>query len=147
VTRGTRPKKPFSSRGFAREARGAQGSWGSWVLKTEFFFSLFMLARTSKKKNNFFIFFRASAQTQPVRVDSRLRPQGRVEGREGGGRGEGGGEVWNECVRADASVLSPGNFITDATVRLSHGRPSAHRPIVCPSVRPSIRYRPRDNPA
>jgi hypothetical protein len=40
-------------------------------------------------------------------------------------------------VRADASVLPPGNFITDATVRPSHGRPSGHRPIV----------RPRDNAA
>jgi hypothetical protein len=29
VTRGTRPKKPSSSRGFAREARGAQGTWGT----------------------------------------------------------------------------------------------------------------------
>jgi hypothetical protein len=38
VTRGTRPKKPSSSRRFAREARGARGaggSWGSWGLKTE----------------------------------------------------------------------------------------------------------------
>jgi hypothetical protein len=32
VTRGTRPKKPSSSRGFAREARGV---WGFWGLKTE----------------------------------------------------------------------------------------------------------------
>jgi hypothetical protein len=32
VTRGTRPKKPSSSRGFAREARRARGSRG---LKTE----------------------------------------------------------------------------------------------------------------
>jgi hypothetical protein len=36
--------------------------------------------------------------------------------------------------RADTSVLSPGNFITDATVRPSHGRLSSH----CPIVRPSI---------
>jgi hypothetical protein len=35
---GTRPKKPYSSRGFAREAWGARGSWG---LKTEIFFSSF----------------------------------------------------------------------------------------------------------
>jgi hypothetical protein len=38
VTRGTRPKKPSSSRGFAREACGAwgaRGSGGSWGLKTE----------------------------------------------------------------------------------------------------------------
>jgi hypothetical protein len=32
VTRGTRPKKPSSSRGFACEARGAQGVMG---LKTK----------------------------------------------------------------------------------------------------------------
>jgi hypothetical protein len=38
VTRETRPKKPFSSRGFtrkARRARGTRGTWGSWGLKTE----------------------------------------------------------------------------------------------------------------
>jgi hypothetical protein len=35
-------------------------------------------------------------------------------------------------VRADASVLSPGNFIMDATVRPSHGRPSGHRLTVRP---------------
>jgi hypothetical protein len=39
----------------------------------------------------------------------------------------------------------PGNFITDATMHLSHGRPSGHRPIVRPSVRPFVRYRPHDN--
>jgi hypothetical protein len=47
VTKGTRLKKPSSSRGFAceaRRARGARGSWGSWGfwgLKTEHFFPLF----------------------------------------------------------------------------------------------------------
>jgi hypothetical protein len=85
VTRGTRLKKPSSSRGFARKARGAWGawgSWGSWGLKTA--------AR----------------------------------------------------VRADASVLSLGNFLSDATVRPSHGRLSSHRP----TVHPSVRYCPRDNP-
>jgi hypothetical protein len=46
-------------------------------------------------------------------------------------------------VRADASVLPPGNFKKDATVRLSHGRPRGHRP----TVRPSVHYRPLDNPA
>jgi hypothetical protein len=30
VTRGTRPKKPSSSCGFAREARGTRGTWRSW---------------------------------------------------------------------------------------------------------------------
>jgi hypothetical protein len=34
VTRGTRPKKPSSSRGFVRAARGARGTRGSWGLKT-----------------------------------------------------------------------------------------------------------------
>jgi hypothetical protein len=46
VTRGTRPKKPSSSRGFAH---AAQGAWGAWGLKTEIFFSLFQLATTTKK--------------------------------------------------------------------------------------------------
>jgi hypothetical protein len=36
VTRGTRPKKPYSSCGFAREARGGRGVggfWGFWGFK------------------------------------------------------------------------------------------------------------------
>jgi hypothetical protein len=48
-------------------------------------------------------------------------------------------------VCADAAVLPPGNFKKDATVRPSHGRPRGHRPIVRPSVRPSVWKRPRDN--
>jgi hypothetical protein len=40
-------------------------------------------------------------------------------------------------VRADASVLAPGNFMMDTTVRPSHERPNGHRP--------SVRYRPHDN--
>jgi hypothetical protein len=93
---------------------------------------------------------RASARTPHVRVDAFC-----------GWRFEGGTEVsssawtglcprghmvasaWTrlcprgpKCVCADASVLPPGNFITDATVRLSHGRPSGHRPTVRSSVRP-----------
>jgi hypothetical protein len=59
VTRGTRPKKPSSSRGFARGARGVWGVWGFWGLKTENRklkknFSLSKQARTTKKKFNFF---------------------------------------------------------------------------------------------
>jgi hypothetical protein len=84
VTRGTRPKKPSSSRGFARKARGARGAWGSWGLKIEnrtFFSSLFQQATTKKKLIFYFLnFFRAStprprgraASTrthQPVRAD------------------------------------------------------------------------------
>jgi hypothetical protein len=53
----------------------------------------------------------------------------------------------HRSVRADASVLSPGNFITDATVCPSHERPNGYRPSVRASVRPSVHYRPRDNPA
>jgi hypothetical protein len=45
-------------------------------------------------------------------------------------------------VRVDTSVLPPGNFVTDATMHPSHGRPSSHRL----TVRPSVHYRPRDNP-
>jgi hypothetical protein len=30
--------------------------------------------------------------------------------------------------------FTPGNFITDTTVRPSHGRPSGHRPTVHPSA-------------
>jgi hypothetical protein len=36
------------------------------------------------------------------------------------------------CIRADASVLSPRNFIIDATMRPSHGRLSVHRPTIRP---------------
>jgi hypothetical protein len=39
VTRGTKPKKPSSSHGFACEARGARGSWGLKTENRNFFFS------------------------------------------------------------------------------------------------------------
>jgi hypothetical protein len=62
---------------------------------------------------------------------------GRERGEREGGR-EGGSasartpvRPCGHCrVRADASVLFSCNFITDATVRPSHGRPSGHRPTV-----------------
>jgi hypothetical protein len=38
----------------------------------------------------------------------------------------------HDRVRADAPCFTPGNFKKDATVRLSHGRPRGHRPIVRP---------------
>jgi hypothetical protein len=89
VTRGTRPKKPSSSRGFAHEAYGAWGAWGawgSWGLKSEnrtFFSSVFQQATTKIKikiKNNFlFLFFferprriRADA-ARPCRVSERVQ--------------------------------------------------------------------------
>jgi hypothetical protein len=80
----------------------------------------------------------ASARMPHVRADAFLRPRGRNCPR----------GCWDAsarmrcCIRADASVLPPGNFITDATVRPSHGQPSGHRAI----VRLSVHYRPRDNP-
>jgi hypothetical protein len=83
---------------------------------------------------------------QPVRAR-----QARGYGGEGEGEGQGGADVrlcprGHARVRTDASVLYPGNFITDATVRRSHGRPSGHHLSVYLSVRPSVRYRPRDSP-
>jgi hypothetical protein len=44
-------------------------------------------------------------------------------------------------ICTDGSVLPPSNFITDAIVRPSHGRPCGH----CLTVHPSVRYRPHDN--
>jgi hypothetical protein len=104
-----------------------------------------------------FFFFLASARTQSrVYANSRLRPQGRVEGRRvrecvrprgrpmsarmprraradavvradafWRPRGRAMSARTLECVRSDASVLSQDNFITDATVRPSHGRRAA----------------------
>jgi hypothetical protein len=69
VTRGTRPKKPSSSRGFVREACGAWGSRGSRGLKTEnrTFFLLSFPAGSYPKikinKNKIVFFFRASVRT------------------------------------------------------------------------------------
>jgi hypothetical protein len=75
VTRGTRPKKPSSSRGFADEACGARGVWGFWGLKTENRkleigkkFSLSKPATTIKKIIIIFIFF-----SHPWTVETRPR--------------------------------------------------------------------------
>jgi hypothetical protein len=38
---------------------------------------------------------------------------------------------------ARTRAFTPGNFIMDATMRPSHGRPSSHRLTICPSVCPS----------
>jgi hypothetical protein len=55
-----------------------------------------------------------------------------------------------QCVRAGACArphgrqcFIPGNFITDTTVRPSHGRPCGHRS----TVHPFVRYHLHDNPA
>jgi hypothetical protein len=116
------------------------------------------------KTKNRILFFSFSRQQQLyvcVRADSRLRPQGRERGH---GRGE--GREGNECIRADVgvhpcghavsartlgcvhaddSVLSLGNFITDAIVRPSYERPNGHCLTDRPSVCLSVCYRPPDN--
>jgi hypothetical protein len=108
VTRETRPKKPSSSRGFAREARGA---WGvrevrglkteNRKLKIEKKFSLSKLATTTKffyflffiYLFCLFIYLFASARTRflPRRrtVKTRLRVKPRLRGKRGRGRTSG----------------------------------------------------------
>jgi hypothetical protein len=64
VTKGTRLKKPSSSRGFARKARGTrgtrgtQGAWGSWGLRTENQFFFFSSQQQLPKKKIFKIFLK-----------------------------------------------------------------------------------------
>jgi hypothetical protein len=84
VTRGTRLKKPSSSRGLAREARGAQGSWR---LKTEnrkpnIFFLSFLAGNNYPKKYKNKNFERPHC----VCADASARPQGTYRGGRGAGR-------------------------------------------------------------
>jgi hypothetical protein len=67
VTRGTRPKKPSSSRGFTREARGSWGSWGLKIENQNIFSPLFQPATTTKKNNFYFLFFIFSTRRGPDR--------------------------------------------------------------------------------
>jgi hypothetical protein len=144
MTRGTRPKKPSSSRGFAKPAElGDLGDLGDWKPKTNFFF----LERP-----------RGCGRSPSIKTTNYVHT-----GQERGGEGRGGAAFARTlgCVRTDAlmsartqgrvcmdaPIYPRGNLITGATVRPSHGRPSGHRPIVRPAVRPSILNRPRDNPA
>jgi hypothetical protein len=89
-----------------------------------------------------------------VRADSTLRPQGRggrecvrpsgrpcPHGRWGASARTPACPHVRMCMSARTAVFSPCNFKTDSIVRPSHGRPCGHRPI----IRPSVRYRPRDN--
>jgi hypothetical protein len=105
VTRGTRPKKPFSSCGFAREARGARGAWG---LKTEHFFPLF----SSSQQPNFYFYFFSARTQQPVRT-------GRARGIEGG-RGQG-----DDLVRADGHMSAWTHSRVRADTPMSAKRRSA----------------------
>jgi hypothetical protein len=81
VTRGTRPKKPSSSRGFARGAQGAGGAWGSWELKTEnrtFFSSFFQQTNTKKKiKEKILLLFYFFEHPRHIRTDG-LRSHGHI---------------------------------------------------------------------
>jgi hypothetical protein len=53
------------------------------------------------------------------------------------------GVLTDACARPRGrECFTPGNFITDAIVCPSHGRPSGHRL----TVRLSVRYRLRNNP-
>jgi hypothetical protein len=114
------------------------------------FFFLFSSRQQLPKKKNFifilFIYFWLAKRPRPRGCRLAARPQGRGgEAREGTNasvRTQLTSARTQGCIYADSCVLSPGNFIMDATVRSSHERPSGHRPI----VRPSVRYRPRDNP-
>jgi hypothetical protein len=93
VTRGTRPKKPSSSRSFAR---GARGAWGSQGLKTKILFSFFKTATTTKKRQFFILFY----------FFERLRPHEQQTTSAGEGRGRGGEERGgNKCVYADAGYV------------------------------------------
>jgi hypothetical protein len=70
------------------------------------------------------------SDTARICADAPLRPRKRV------------GSVWTQLasarlharIRADSAIYPGGNFITDAIVRLSHRRPSSHRPRPRPSV-------------
>jgi hypothetical protein len=148
VTRGIRPKKPSSSRGFAREARGVQGVRGVRGVQGVHGVLGVPGLKTENGKLNFY-FFSCPRGCSPASMRT-------AEGREGEGGGEGrggrerGGEgdasartpmfarTWasarsHPSVHADAPCFTSGNFKKDATVRPSHRCPRGHRPIVRPS--------------
>jgi hypothetical protein len=153
VTRGTRPKKPSSSRDFtcgARGARGAWGSWGSWGLKTEIFSAGNNYQKRKEKKKTIYFSFNFSFERprmQPVLKDSSLRPHGQKgeEGEEGSGVEEGEERVRPRgCTGASArtrvfypQVLHYGRY--SASKSQTTQRPS--------SIRPSVLYCPHDNAA
>jgi hypothetical protein len=159
VTKGTRPKKPSSFRGFTGKARGARGFWGLKTKnrkpKTEnckFFLSFQAGNNYEKKFITFFIFFNLFF----IFLFFHVRADSKGEGVRGGRGGEGCASVRTPmsartmgCVRADAHVRAdagvrpcgrecfiPGNFKKDAIVRPSHRCPCGHRLSICPFVRP-----------
>jgi hypothetical protein len=95
VTRGIRPKKAYSSRGFAREARGARGSGGLKTENRNFFPPLFQPATTAKKKKKNFFFFRVTgcptgAKRGPDRVPNRGQMGFPIGAKRGAKRGSDG---------------------------------------------------------
>jgi hypothetical protein len=107
VTRGTRPKKPSSSRSFAREARGAQGSWRLKTENQNFFFSF--PAGNNYQKNILFYFLNIRADSACQRGRKAGGGQGGRERREGE-EGEGG----IGCVQADGFLSADVFFTIDA---------------------------------
>jgi hypothetical protein len=104
VTRGTRPKKPSSSRSFAREARGAQGSWRLKTENQNFFFSF--PAGNNYQKNILFYFLNIRADSACQRGRKAGGGKGGRERREGeeggrGGRGKKGKEGLAVSKRTD----------------------------------------------
>jgi hypothetical protein len=94
VTRGTRPKKPSSSCGFAHEARGARGSWG---LKTENRKKISSLFQQPTTKKIIFIYFYFYFFTRP-RGPNSPSTEGERGGREGR-QGQG-----DDLVRVDGPM-------------------------------------------
>jgi hypothetical protein len=117
VTRGTRPKKPSSSRDFACEFYGARGVWevwGFWGLKTENCkFLFFQAGNNYQKKILFFIFIFIFIFFPRVRANHRLRPQGRGKGREGEVRGG------RKCVRPRRRPCPHGRWGASADALMS----------------------------
>jgi hypothetical protein len=58
VTRGTRPEKPSSSRGFAREARGAWGFWDFGDRKPKIVNCNFFLSFQAGNNYQIYLFFK-----------------------------------------------------------------------------------------
>jgi hypothetical protein len=132
VTRGTRPKKPSSSRDFARGAREAQGGRGG-------------KERGGRERGGRERGGRGQGREVSSSAQIGLCPRRRINGSARTHLCPRGRMVASartrsclrgrQRVRADAHCFTLGNFKKDATVCPSHGRPRGHRPTVRPSVR------------
>jgi hypothetical protein len=137
VTRGTRPKKPSSSRGLAHEARGARGVWGVRGfrgLKTENCKKKILFPSRQQLPNFYFFIFlffsrpHGQPRGQPRGGRERGEGEGGGEGREGeGGRGRGG-----RCIRAGAHVRADAS--ASARTRLVLSQVTSKRTLQCVQV-------------